>query len=479
MHCHTDQGSNDRFRDSIIKVPQLIDYAYELGNKGVAITDHESVSAHITAMQYLEKQKKKGKLPEDFKVIYGNEIYLLESEEETEDKMSQNEKISFGHFILLSLDKKGHDYMRELSSRAWIRGRVYRNSMRVPTYMADLREVIKEKGHLVVATACLGSTLNHIRQRGYGQAIEFMEEIIDIFGEGNVYLEMQPALSEDQIEYNKWLTLLSKDMELPLLIATDSHYLSKEHQKVHMAFLTSDSKGDSRGEKPEFYDSTHMYTVEQIYEDMNYLDEDTITKAITNTLDIYERAEIYTLEARTTIPKIELPPIPSWFYTPDEIFKKLEECEDFLGNILWLYDSKDPEDNYLFTLIFEGLCKTRKLYKGVFDEKLLHYLRRIDRECEVLRKISAKLEQPMSSYFVTMGFLVNEIIWERAQAIVGVSRGSALGFEINYLLNITQADPLIQPCDCPFWRFLHEDRPKLNWVSKVNFAKRCDILKYC
>ena len=85
----------------------------------------------------------------------------------------------------------------------------------------------------------------------------------------------------------------------------------------------------------------------------------------------------------------------------------------------------------------------------------------------------------MSSYFVTMEFLVNEIIWERSQAVVGVSRGSALGFEINYLLNITQADPLIQPCDCPFWRFLHEDRPKQNWVSKVNFAKRCDIIKYC
>ena len=46
----------------------------------------------------------------------------------------------------------------------------------------------------------------------------------------------------------------------------------------------------------------------------------------------------------------------------------------------------------------------------------------------------------MSSYFITMNKYV-DIIWNEANAILGVSRGSALGFIINYLLEIVQVNP--------------------------------------
>ena len=45
-----------------------------------------------------------------------------------------------------------------------------------------------------------------------------------------------------------------------------------------------------------------------------------------------------------------------------------------------------------------------------------------------------------------------DIIWEDGDSLVGVSRGSAAGFLVNYYLGITQIDPLNQPLVMPHWR---------------------------
>ena len=45
-HNHSDY-SNFKGRDSICKITNLIDRGYELGYKGVAITDHEVLTGHV------------------------------------------------------------------------------------------------------------------------------------------------------------------------------------------------------------------------------------------------------------------------------------------------------------------------------------------------------------------------------------------------------------------------------------------------
>ena len=59
-HSHTGKGSNLRMLDCTIKVKDLINTALELGYKGLAITDHSSLSAHIEAIQYVKELKKQG-----------------------------------------------------------------------------------------------------------------------------------------------------------------------------------------------------------------------------------------------------------------------------------------------------------------------------------------------------------------------------------------------------------------------------------
>ena len=141
-HNHT-MYSNLRLIDSINKPEDLIDKAIELGLSGIAITDHECLSAHVEAEKYMEKIQEKNP---DFKLALGNEIYLI-------DERSNGQK--YYHFILIAKDAIGHRALRELSSRAWLNSYTDRKMERVPTLKSELEEVVKKfPGHLIATTAC-------------------------------------------------------------------------------------------------------------------------------------------------------------------------------------------------------------------------------------------------------------------------------------------------------------------------------------
>lgn len=70
LHAHTDR-SNFRLKDAINKPADLLETSLEKGLKGVAITDHETLAAHVEAYRYLNKNKEHFG---DFKLGFGNEI---------------------------------------------------------------------------------------------------------------------------------------------------------------------------------------------------------------------------------------------------------------------------------------------------------------------------------------------------------------------------------------------------------------------
>ena len=100
LHNHT-MYSNLRLIDSINKPNDLIDYAYEIGLKGVAITDHESLSGHVKAMAYWSEKY----ADKDFKLILGNEIYIARNDLTAENYQKGE---PFFHFILLAKDMEGY-----------------------------------------------------------------------------------------------------------------------------------------------------------------------------------------------------------------------------------------------------------------------------------------------------------------------------------------------------------------------------------
>lgn len=157
LHCHTARGSNMRLLDSIVRISELVDKAIEYGYNAVAITDHEVLSAHIEALKVRDKIQEKHP---DFKIILGNEIYLI-------DESEYKHPPKFFHFILWACDAIGYQQLKELSSRAW--GRSYKQGKmyRSPTFYRDVEEIVKpNQGHIMAATACFTKGHQVLTQNG-------------------------------------------------------------------------------------------------------------------------------------------------------------------------------------------------------------------------------------------------------------------------------------------------------------------------
>ncbi len=459
----------------------MIEYVSSLGQNSFALTDHESVSGHVQFIKEVKKLKKEDKISKDFKPILGNEIYLLSSEEEMNKEIQSGEKVHFYHFLLLAKDAIGHKQLRQLSSRAWERMFTYKGLDRVPTFHSDIEEVIGEdKGHLIASSACLGSFFaqnvlsliseNCEDEMYYKYRIhDFVTWCIDVFGKDDFYIEIQPSKeSQEQIEYNKKAIEIAKAYDLGFLVSTDSHYLKIEDRNIHKAYLTSDEEDGGDREVDAFYHSTHFFTGEMLEDYLDYLDEEDLRDAVQSTLEIANKIEEYDLAHKQIIPKIELPDKADWFYD-GELYSKAKK---YL-NIKAMIESKEVFDKYLINLVLKGVNNkiTKEDYKETFE--------RIDTECKEILEISKNKDEPISSYFVTMEKNI-DIIWEEAQSIIGTSRGSAAGFMINYLIGITQINPLKQDgITMPHWRFITGQKPVLPDIDIDVSSYKRDIVFQC
>lgn len=481
-HCHTDR-SNIRLLDSTNSVKDLIKTAAKLKYKGIAITDHECLSAHVQAIKLVREFKQKGEIPEDFKLILGNEIYLVDSLEEVKDNYKSGET-KFPHFLLLAKDKEGHEQLRILSSKAWENSFFTGTMERVPTVKKDLEEIVKDnKGHLIASTACLGSEVNiHLlaireAERNNDEAKiryhkvklhEFILWCIDVFGKENFFIELQPALSDEQIYCNQKLVKIADYYGLKRIVTTDAHYLRPEDREIHKAYLSS-KEGDR--EVDDFYEACFLQTIDEIYERMNYLPKEIIEEAIKNTELIGQMVEDYTIEHEPIIPKIDLPE-----FEVRHIFKPAYDKYEYIKKMAY---SDNEQDRYMIKLIEDGFQENIP-YNTLTKEKFHQILNRINLELGELWEISQKLNQAMSSYYITVREIVN-IIWDDdcgGNSLVGSGRGSAAGFLVNYLLGITQINPLEYGIEMPHWRHLHQSRPELPDVDlDTEGSKRQQILQ--
>lgn len=449
--------------------------------KGLAITDHEVLSAHLDAIRTVREMKKKGDMPEDFKLILGNETYLVDSLEEVRDNYKSG-VTKFPHFLMLAIDPKGHEQLRILSSQAW-ENSFYTGTMeRVPTVKKDVEELLsKDPGHIIATTACLGSEVNiHLlkikafEETGDSQSIkqhklkihEFITWCIEVFGKDKFFIELQPALSEEQIYCNKKLIDIANGYDLQMIVTTDAHYLRPEDRAIHQAFLNAK---DGEREVDSFYEACFVQNVDEIHERMDYIDKEVIDQAIKNTMLIGEMIEDYTIEHEPIIPKMELPN-----FKLRHLFKPAYDQYEYIKK---MSESADEQDRYLLKLIedgFEEKLKTSELTSEAFHK----ILNRINVELGELWEISQKLNQSMPSYYITVREIIN-IIWDDecgGDSLVGAARGSAAGYLVNYLLDNTQINPM--QYDLPHWRHIHKSRPDLPDIDiDTEGSKRQKILK--
>lgn len=457
LHVHS-EFSNKRLLDSINRIPNMIEYVAELGQNGLALTDHESLSGHVKFIKEVKSLREQGKISEDFKPILGNEIYLVDENEMLEQK--EQGSIKFYHFLLLAKDEEGHRQLKRLSSRAWGRMFNYKGMDRVPTFYKDIEEVIGDnKGHIIASSACLGSKLSQeilkilfeenvdvdeTKQRIH----DFIIWCQNIFGD-NFYIELQPSQTIEQVEVNKYALMIAKAYGIRHIFTTDAHYLKPEDRDIHKAYLTSDEEEQGGGgrEVDAFYETTHFFTVKMLADYFNYLEEEDFINGVMNTKFIADGIEIYDLFHKQTIPKVPVPNDSKWYYN-NKIYK-------IASNYKWInkaINSQEIYDRYLVNQSLIGM--ENKISANEYAEAL----ERLDIEFMEILKASISKEEPMSSYFITEKKNI-DIIWEEAESIVAPGRGSAVGYLIDYLIGITQVNPLKQGILMPHWRFISAERP--------------------
>ena len=448
IHNHT-MYSNIRLLDCINRPKDLIDKAIELGLSGIAITDHECLSAHMEVNQYAKKIKEKHP---DFIIALGNEVYLVDKRENG---------IKYYHFILTAKDAIGHKALRELSSIAWYNSYVDRGMERVPITREELSKIMsKYKGHVVASTACMGGelstaaynmvcaeTVNDMASAKvfYDQICDFITFCRDIFGD-DFYIECAPSTAEDQCATNRKLYRIAMAYDIPIIVGTDSHYLTKADRFVHKSYLNS--KGGER-EVDSFYEFAHLMSYDEVYDLLkDCFGDGTIAEQIlNNSHQLRLKYQEYSLERKQMIPKIDLPDYPALNVESD--FTGRYNPEWNFPTIDSLLNSDEIQERYWINECLNGLRE-----KGLFKTE---YLARIETEADVIKDIGEKLDDCLFAYFNTFKHYI-DLFWE-CGSIVGPGRGSATGFLSNYLLGITQLDPV--RWGLPYWRFLNKERAEL------------------
>lgn len=451
-HSHS-EFSNLRLIDSINRAEDMILTAYQLGMKGIALTDHETVSGHVKWLNTEKELKKAGKIPKDFKCACGNEIYLVDD---------RNNIQRYWHFILIAKNTEGHRALRELSSIAWYNGFSSKGLMRVPTQKDELAKIVKKYPNTLIATsACLGGELPHLVAKLVDaekknlseeeilsikmEIVAFLRYCVELFGD-DFYIEIAAADSKDQKVFNQRIKSIAASQGIKIVIGSDAHYLTANERELHKAYLNSK---EGEREVDNFYYFAHMMDNEEAFGYISDIySEEEFIGFCDNSMEIYDKIEGYDIFRNPIIPEVQVKNYPKMNNT-------LWNYELWGSNptLIDLFNSDEIQERYWVNECVNAL-QNKNLYTP-------EYLERLEIEARVIKTIGEKLGDCLFKYFNTFQHFI-DLFWE-CGSLVGPGRGSAVCFLSNYLLGITQLDPVVW--NLPYWRFLNEERvelPKLN-----------------
>ena len=463
LHVHTYYS----LLDGQSPVNQLVEKAAKDGMKGMAITDHGNmfgIKEFFDCCQKLNKSRKK-EGQEPFKPIFGCEMYVARRG----DKMLKEQRSDMGgwHLVVLAKNMVGYHNLIRLVSRSWVDG-FY---MHPRTDFADL-----ERYHegLIISSACLGGEIpQHILHGDLEAAAHRVEWFKRIWG-NDFYIELQrhqvtdPAILanretyEEQRRVEPHLIALARRYGVKLICTNDAHFVNEENAEAHDHLLCLSTGKDlddpnrMRYSKQEWFKTrTEM---ESVFAD--------IPEALTNTMEILDKVEIYDIESPPIMPFF---PIPTDFGTEEQWRQKFSEDDLFreftsdengqnplqeeegrkkiekLGGFEKIYRIKFEAD-YLAKLAYEG---AERIYGAPLSDEVND---RIRFELHIMKTMG------FPGYFLIVQDFINSARQELG-VWVGPGRGSAAGSVVAYCLGITKIDPL--KYDLLFERFLNPDRISL------------------
>ncbi len=415
LHLHSEYS----LLDGACRIADIPKMAKAAGHKAVAITDHGVLYG---AVAFYKACKAEG-----IKAIIGCEVYVANR---TRFDKDGRRDLSGNHLVLLCKNSKGYENLSYIVSKSFTEG----------FYQKPRVDIDLLKGHsegLIALSACLAGYIPRAITSGdYAGAVAHSKELLEIFGEGNFYLEMQDHGIPEQKEVNAELVKMSESLGIPLVATNDVHYLRKldsEHQAVMMCIQTGStlSEGKPIGfETDEFY-YKNTPEMERLFKDYPL--------ALENTARIADMCNFDFSFGNLYLPKISS------------------------------IEHRDPAE-LLMEYTFNGL--EEKIKKGyiTFDAYTKDdYIKRAEYELSVIDKMG------FTDYILIVRDYVN---FAKNNGIsVGAGRGSGAGSLVNYLVGITDVDSI--KFDLLFERFLNPERVSMPDID-VDFCDehRDEVIKY-
>ncbi|MGY3803558.1 DNA polymerase III subunit alpha [Pigmentibacter ruber] len=417
LHIHSEYS----ILDGSIKLKKLIKELSKRGAKAAALTDHDGM--HGVLEFYLACQNEK---------ING----IIGYEANIETAFTADKK-QVSHLILLAENNTGYANLIKLCTIANTTGKdsIFSNSTSI--YWDELE---KYSEGLICLTSCLkGELSQHVLAENYDLADAYLEKLVNIFGQNNLFVELIDNGLEEQKRIIDKLVAIANKNNLNIVATADVHYLNKKDKETHLSLLAIKNKlqkSDVRG-MPSHIDF-HLTTLEEMKEKFAKY-----PLALSNTVKIAERCNV----------KIDTKSI----FMPD--YRQREN---------------ETSDECLIRLSREGL-ELRKSSVQVWmgsnftDEIWEDYKKRLEYELSVILKMK------FAGYFLIVQDFIN---WAKEQNIpVGPGRGSAAGSLVTYALRITNIDPI--RFNLLFERFLNPERISMPDID-TDFCqdRRGDVLNY-
>lgn len=432
LHNHTHHS----LLDGLTKIPDLISTVRDFGMEAIAITDHGTMSGVIEFYKTAKDQS--------IKPIVGIEAYV--AARSRHDRDPQKDKARY-HLIILAMNNQGYKNLMRLSSLANLEGMYYK-----PRIDHELLEQYNE-GLIVLSGCASGEIGENLRVDNYKEALKIAKWYKKIFGD-RYYLELQdhghpdyPNSWDVQVKINKYLEQISDELEIPMVVTSDAHYLTHGDQEAHEILLCvgtgSFLSEQNRMSLKDF--ELHVTDPKELIKRW----QKTNPEAVKNTKLISDRCDL-TID----LGGILIPTFP----TPEDISEK-DHLETLVyRGLAWRYGSQTVESSKNLSV---GDAK-KHLPKQILD--------RAEYELEVIDRMG------FCGYFLIVQDFIN---WGKEKGIIfGPGRGSAAGSILAYGLRITELDPM--KYDLLFERFLNPDRISMPDVDiDIQDTRRDEVIKYC
>ena len=170
LHVHTEYS----LLDGAARIRDLVARAKELGMTSLAITDH---GVMFGVIDFYRECKKQGIRP-----VIGCEVYT--AARTLFDKDAERDK-RMGHLVLLAKNNQGYKNLMKIVSEGYRHGFYYKPRI-------DKNVLRQYHEGLIALSACLAGEIPHRLLNGdYEGAKKEALEMLDIFGEGNFFFELE------------------------------------------------------------------------------------------------------------------------------------------------------------------------------------------------------------------------------------------------------------------------------------------------